>query len=140
MNADNYHFSYNELTAHYAAVKKRLGGLGKPAGLVPIQLVTPVPKPQPIEEPEIIWRVEGLPRNNFHRFLMEVARKHKIDPNILMKDDRRKNIVLIRRELIWGAVKNLNYSQSQVGRWLNKDHTSINHAIQMYEKENHVSA
>jgi hypothetical protein len=140
MNTDT--LSYNELKAHYIAVRQRLGGLGKPAGLVPIQAVKSLPKqePEPVQEPEVVWRIDGLPNNNFAKFLRQVAEKHNIDPKILMSNDRRKNIVMIRREVIWGAHKTLNYSQSQIARWLKKDHTSINHAVKMWEKQHNVGA
>lgn len=141
--------TYNELKAHYVAVRKRLGGLGKSAGLVPIRRVEVAPVLPPVEpeiktpepEPEIIFRVDTIPKNKFNELLITVARKHQIDPNKLVSSTRKIGVVRIRREVVWHAVKDLKYSLSQVGRWLRKDHTTIHHDIQMYEKQiNHVSA
>ena len=138
MNTEQW--NYNELKAHYIAVRQRLGGLGKSAGLVPIT-ATPVVVLPPSPEPEdIVWDVKHLPRNNFTRFLIEVAKKYNIDPNILVSHNRKKDIVAIRREFVYGAHKNLKYSQSQIARWLNRDHTSINNDIQKWEMHNNVSA
>jgi len=143
---NNQEWNYSELRAHYIAVRQRLGGLGKPAGLVPLQAVKLIPQqisePEAVEikELETIWTVKGLPHNNFTRFLMEVAKKHDLDPHMIIANDRRKNIVMARREVIYGAFKNLNYSQSQIARWLKRDHTSISHAVQMWEKQNNVGA
>lgn len=140
--------TYNELKAHYVAVRKRLGGLGKSAGLVPIRRVEvapvlpPVVEPEVVkkpEPPEIIFRVDTIPKNKFNELLIMVAKKHQIDPNKLVSSTRKIGVVRIRREVVWHAVKDLKYSLSQVGRWLRKDHTTIHHDIQMYEKQINVS-
>lgn len=136
--------TYEELKAHYVAVRKRLGGLGKSSGLIPMQKQEEIPvevvRPQ---EPVIeitVWELKGYPRNNFYQFLVEVAKKHNIDPHILVASTRKAPVVWIRREVVYKAHKELNYSQSQIGRWLKKDHTTINHDIQMWEQKHHVSA
>lgn len=141
-------WNYNELCAHYLAVRKRLGGLGKSAGLVPITK-TPMLEVKKeevsetvweVEAPEQVWTVPDLPRNNFTRLLMQVAKKHNVDPNIIVSHNRNKNIVAVRRELVYGAHKELKYSQLQIARWLKRDHKSINHDIYMWEHKHNVSA
>lgn len=137
--------SYNELRAHYLAVKKRLGGLGPSAGLVPMHAVRPQPpepeieEVEPIVEPEptvITWTVDGLPKNNFFRILMDVARKYNIDPNKIIEPNRRIGMVKIRREVVWRAVNEAGYSRSQVGRFLKRDHTTIIHDLYCWERDN----
>lgn len=139
--------SYNEWKAHYLAVRKRLGGLGPSAGLAPINVVKP-PEPAPIkldvehgvaeEAPkgsEIIWDVKGMPKNNFFRLLIEVAKKHNVDPNAIVNPNRRKSMVVIRRELVWRAVNEAGYSRARVGRMLKRDHTTIIHDLNCWERD-----
>ena len=139
--------SYNELKAHYLAVKKRLGGLGPSAGLVPMNAVRPkLPEPEPeqivieqVEEPEtrvITWTVKGMPKNNFFRILIDVARKHNIDPNKIIEPNRRTEMVKIRREVVWRTITEAGYSRAQVGRWLKRDHTTIIHDLHCWERDN----
>ena len=144
--------SYSEWQAHYLAVKKRLGGLGPSAGLVPINSVRPEP-PKPVEQepieikakpkpqaPEIVWDVKGMPKNNFFRLLIEVAKKHNVDPNLIVNPNRKKAMVVIRRELVWRAVYEANYSRAHVGRMLRRDHTTILHDLHCWERDHAVSA
>lgn len=144
--------SYSEWKAHYLAVRKRLGGLGPSAGLVPINAVRP-PEPQPEEQepvqitarqkpetPEIIWDVKGMPKNNFFRLLIEVAKKHNVDPNSIVNPNRKKSMVVIRRELVWRAVHEAGYSRARVGRMLRRDHTTIIHDLNCWERDHGLSA
>ena len=141
--------SYSELKAHYLAVKKRLGGLGPSAGLVPPAAILRVDPPKPVEpvqvEPEaeeekplVLLSIDGIPKNNFWRILNEVAHKHGIDPNLLLHPKRQQKIVWIRREAIWRACREENYSILRVARWLRRDHTTIIHDLRCWESK-HVS-
>ena len=141
--------SYSELKAHYIAVKKRLGGLGPSAGLVPIAAVRPQP-PQPVIAPlcEIApseplnyrFRTPKLPRNQFFHILVEVATKHEVTPDELIGHNRRAKIVWIRREVIWRAVKEQKYSIARVARWLQKDHTTIIHDLRRWAERYEIAA
>lgn len=128
--------NYNELRAHYLAVRKRLGGLGKSPGLVPIhdpeatKIVAPVIK----QTPKIIWEVDHIPKNNFYDLLVRTADKYGIHPQQILNPGRKKNIIKIRGEVIYHAMRNLNYSSLRVGNWLNKDHKTILHALKSYER------
>ena len=134
--------NYNELRAHYMAVRKRLGGLGNSPGLVPLRrpeepkIVPPVVE----EAPQIIWEVDGLPKNKFSGLLISVAQKYNISPKTIMQPNRRQNIIRIRREFVYQAVKELGYSASQVGRWLQRDHTTILHDVHCYERDHAPTA
>jgi len=130
--------SYSELRAHYLAVRKRLGGLGRSAGLVPIQsLEEPkITSVQIEKKPEIIFKVDSIPKNNFSKLLIKIAQKHNVEPNSLIYPDRRPQIVKIRREVVYFAIKDLNYSANRVARWLQRDHKSILHDFNCYERDN----
>jgi hypothetical protein len=144
--------TYNEWKAHYLAVRKRLGGLGPSAGLVPINTVRP-PEPEPVvqepvqitarqkpQAPEIVWDVKGMPKNNFFRLLIEVAKKHNVDPNLIVNPNRKKTMVVIRRELVWRAVYEAGYSRARVGRMLRRDHTTILHDLNCWERDHGIGA
>jgi hypothetical protein len=135
--------SYNDLKAHYIAVRRRLGGLGKPAGLVPISAIKSPPVKVEVdkqEKPEIVFKVDGIPRNGFYEMLMDIARKHEMDPKLIINPDRRKNVVKVRRELVWRAVNEQKYSASQVSRWLKRDHTTILNDLYCWERDNGIGA
>ena len=142
--------SYNEWRAHYLAVRKRLGGLGPSAGLVPIHAVRPQPEPpkrpepEPIklkpEPPKIVWDVKGMPRNNFFHLLIEVAKKHNVDPNAIIQPNRRVEMVNIRREVVYRAVNEFGYSRAHVGRMLKRDHTTIIHDLNCWERDHGIGA
>lgn len=144
--------SYNELKAHYLAVKKRLGGLGPSAGLVPVSAVRPPPpaivNDEPVQitarvkpqAPEIVWDVKGMPKNNFFRLLIEVAKKHNVDPNAIVNPNRKKSMVVIRREVVWRAVNEFGYSRARVGRMLRRDHTTIIHDLNCWERDHGIGA
>lgn len=57
----------------------------------------------------------------------------KVKPTDVVGDHRNKAFVLARRVAAWVLVKRGN-SFAQVGRWLNRDHTTIMHAIKMFDK------
>ena len=131
--------TYSELKAHYIAVRKRLGGLGPSAGLVPLAAVPrpapPPPKPEvEAEKPKIIYAKPPIPKGPFFHIMMEVAEKHEVDPNSLIGRNRRQKIVWIRRELIWRAVKEAKYPILWVARYLQKDHTTIIHDLREWER------
>jgi chromosomal replication initiator protein len=132
--------TYNEWKAHYLAVKQRLGGVSQSAGVVPVAMVAKedfveISKSSDqieAEKVETFFRVNKLPKNNFYRLLIKVAKEHDIDPDQLVTSNRRKNVVAARNQLAFEAHNIYNYSYAQIGRWLGKDHTSIVHSANRY--------
>jgi chromosomal replication initiation ATPase DnaA len=134
--------NYNELRAHYLAVRKRLGGLGKSAGLVPIRPpeVQKVVSSRVEEAVEVVFKVDHIPNNNFSKLLIKIAQKHSVDPNSLIVPNHKPEVVKIRREVAYFAVKDLKYSASQIGRWLQRDHKTILYDVKCYERDNAQTA
>ena len=138
----NQEWTYSELKAHYIAVRKRLGGLGKSAGLVPIT-ETPAIEPllEPTPPPEVNrWEVNSIPNNAFKRYLIAWAWKKEIDPNVLISHNRTKKIAPLRHEFIHDAVRDLHYSQNQIAKFMNRDHTTVLHAVRLWKEKSNVSA
>jgi len=136
-------WTYSELKAHYIAVRKRLGGLGKSAGLVPITVAPviepPAPEPEPLP-PKSKWEIDSIPNNAFKRYLIFWAWKKDIDPNVLISQNRRKEIAPLRHNFFYDAYRDLDYSQSQIARFMNRDHTTVNNSIKLWEEKIRVSA
>jgi hypothetical protein len=128
--------NYNELRAHYMAVRKRLGGLGSSPGLVPISLRedNKTVSAPPQKTPTALWQVDHIPNNNFRELLIRTADKYGIHPQQILNPGRKRDIIKIRAEVIYHAMRKLNYSSLRVGNWLNKDHKTILHALKSYEQ------
>jgi len=135
-------WTYSELKAHYVAVRKRLGGLGESAGLVPITATPAIqPLPEPTPPPKVnCWEINNIPNNAFKRYLIEWAWKKEIDPNILVSHNRARTIVPLRQEFFHDAMRDLEYSNSQIARFMNRDHTTVLYAIKMWKEKNNASA
>jgi chromosomal replication initiation ATPase DnaA len=139
--------TFNEWQAHYFAVKQRLGGVGASAGVVPVAMVAKEismeirktreqieaeQKAIEAEKAESFFRINKIPKNNFYRLLIKVAKEHDVSPEILVSANRQRNIVKARNQLVYEAHNVHLYSYAQIGRWLGKDHTSIIHAANRY--------
>jgi chromosomal replication initiator protein len=69
--------------------------------------------------------------------IIEVAEKHNVPPREIMGRTRERSVVLARHEAIY-RVKALNptFSSTQIGRWFNRDYTTILYAIAKYQDQN----
>lgn len=147
MTNSNEPKTYNEWKAHYFAVKQRLGGVGASAGVVPVAMVAKEvaeiinKTPEQVEEDkqkaevqkvETFFKINKIPKNNFYRLLIKVAKEHDIHPDLLISPNRVRKVVEARNQLVFEAHETYKYSYAQIGRWLNKDHTSILHAAARY--------
>ena len=65
--------------------------------------------------------------------LNEVAKRHMISPKDILSNSRRNFIVVARQEVCWRLHKELKMSLPQIGRRLNRDHTTILHSLRAYE-------
>ena len=85
--------TYDELRARYLAVKKRLGGVSGPTGIVPIERVLP-PKDS---QPDVPMLKVKIPNQRFTAMLREVAAMHNMDPNIIRSPTIKQDVVKVRR-------------------------------------------
>jgi Bacterial dnaA protein helix-turn-helix len=122
--------TYDELRARYLAVKKRLGGVSGPTGIVPIERVSPPPDPAP-ELPVLNVKI---PNQRFMAMLREVAAMHGIDPNIIRSPTIKQDVVKVRRELFYRAKKELNLGYTEIGRLMAVKHSTVIYGIKQYEK------
>ena len=101
-----------ELRAHYKPVKARLNAGPKK------ELVVTIPR--------LLTKGE--------RILMEVAAKHEIKLIDLKSHSCRRKISAARWECMYRLRTELNLSLSSIGKFMNKDHTSVLYGIRKYEK------
>ena len=90
--------TYDELKARYLAVKKRLGGVTGPTGLVPPERVT-LPQESKILEDTPVLQVR-LYNRKFVTMLREVAAMHGIDPKFDVK-----YFTALKMNLTWHILK-----------------------------------
>jgi len=70
----------------------------------------------------------------------EMAVKHGLEPRVILGRDRDNTTVMARQELAWrlsrivGADGRRRFSLPQIGRYLDRDHSTILHAIRAHEK------
>ncbi len=62
-----------------------------------------------------------------------VAIKHKTTINGLKSKRRNKDVVAARHEVMWRLHKKTALSMPQIGRILNKDHTTVLHGIRKHQ-------
>lgn len=118
-----------EQIEHYKAVKQRIA--------------TGTPKPQPIqieEQPQIDeiieqW-IEKNPTSKDPRMqiMEQCAKEYGCTVADIFGPRKPTNIVLARRKAAYLLVQRKRTSIADVGRYLRRDHTTILHAVKMYEK------
>lgn len=120
---------------HYKAVRARIAsGAFKPkAKYVPVVLERP-PVMEPALAPEPI--PDPLPRSSDPRvnILRDCANEYGCTLQELMSASRKTRIMLARRKAMYLLWQRGTMSKAHIGRYLNKDHTTVIHAIRSYEK------
>ena len=101
-----------EMHAHYKNVRARL---------YRGQYKEPITEP-----PKLITKGE--------RILIETAAKHKISVKDIRSAIRNNKLVRARWECMYRLKTELNLSLPCIGRFMNRDHTTVLHAIRKYEK------
>lgn len=133
--------NFDELRAHYLAVRKRLGGVGGATGVVPPHRVfREVKKNPPIEihpakpaTDKFLLDVK-LPRYRFIEMLRNVAAKHGVDPSEVISPSRKRSIVYAKHEVQYHARHDLGMTLQQIGNLFNNDHTTIIYGISCHKK------
>jgi len=125
--------TFNELRAHYVAVKKRLGGVSGPTGVVPFSRVK---LPHAVDAQGNLWPIldVNIPTNRFTRMLREVAAMHGIDPEIVKSPTRKPNVIKVKQEILYKAKNELKMGVSQIGNMLKVSHSTVIYGVKCHEK------
>lgn len=141
--------SAQELKTHYATLKKKLWGPA-PSPAVPHHRVAPkAPKQRKLTKAEISFIAKNYtppplpeyvtaPKLTFDDTLVFVCRRHKVAPGEVVSDKRDKPLVKARQELYY-LLRKQGWTYPQIGRRLNRDHSSILHGVRKYIVENGVA-
>lgn len=125
--------TFNELKAHYVAVKKRLGGVSGPTGVVPLSRVK---LPHAVDAHSTLSPIldVNIPTNRFTRMLREVAAMHGIDPEIVKSPTRKPNVIKVKQEILYKAKNELKMGVSQIGNMLKVSHSTVIYGVKCHEK------
>jgi len=121
--------NYQEQVEHYRQVKARISG----APLKPKPKAIPIVV-QEVEQPKIEQKPRFI-RNFKERIIHECADEYGVTVEDVLGVARKNQVVLARRKAAWLFWKNTKMSYPQIGRLLNKDHSTIIYAVRTYEKE-----
>lgn len=129
-NESDDKLTVDELRARYAAIRRKLYGLSGPTGVIPPKrLGEPLP---PAPAPTYSHFRFNAPKR-FVDLIIEVAREHKISPEAIVDKTRKAKIVRARQDLFYRAHHRAHMSHSQIGRYLNCDHTTVMHGVKKHE-------
>jgi hypothetical protein len=127
--------TYDELKARYLAVKRRLGGVAGPTGLVPPERVAlPTESDSLAHQPILQVRLHN---QKFTAILREVAAMHGIDPNIVRSPTIKADVVKVRREVFYRAKNELNLAYAEIGRLMDVRHSTVIYGIKIFEQGLH---
>jgi chromosomal replication initiator protein len=70
--------------------------------------------------------------------LSETIREHDVSIADVMGQSRSRHIAKVRHHVMWRLKKELGMSLDQIGRLLNRDHTTVLYAIRRHDKIRNV--
>jgi hypothetical protein len=120
-----------ELRARYAAIRRRLYGVSGPTGVVPpVRLGEPLPEVKPPSYSHFRFAAPS----RFVNLIIQVAKDHNIPPETIVDKTRKAAVVRARQDLFYRAHTDQHMSHSQIGRYMNCDHTTVMHGVKKHEK------
>lgn len=125
--------TFNELRAHYTAVKKRLGGVSGPTGVVPLSRVK-LPHLSDTHSNLLPILNVNIPTNRFMRMLREVAAMHGMDPEIVKSPTRKPAVIKVKQEILYKAKTELNMGVSQIGNMMKVSHSTVIYGVRSHQK------
>lgn len=126
------------LQEHYKAIRARLMPPMKPVVRIP----PPAPGAKKAEEPKKVEMpvvdINGEPDVS-HLSRAQIVKMCADEYGVTLEDilghSRKTSIVLARRKAAWLLYSRGKVSTTMVGDYLNKDHTTIIHALRRYEED-----
>lgn len=134
------------LSEHYKAIRSRLNPPPQARPIIqtepaPIAAPEPVtkhaPRPAVVRRPPPLTPVIPSPSPTARRYvhvLHEVATRHGVEVQDIVGRSRAKRLVAARQEAFY-LMKEHGYSMSQIGRFCNRDHTTVMHGIEKHAEK-----
>jgi hypothetical protein len=136
--------TFEELHAHYKAVRARLDNPAKkePAVRLIYPEPAPAPYPDPLDSPApVAVAIEPPPaptepaETPARKILSEVAEKHGMPLTAFRSKSRTMKFIQCRQEACYRLSRELHFSLKQIGRLMgHRDHTTVMNAINGYKK------
>lgn len=91
----------------------------------------PEPEPEPVKEPafDVAAYAPPIPSTFPRRIVAEVAAAHGMKPKDILGARRSRPFVTARHAVICALADNTGLSLAGIGRLINKDHTTVLHAL-----------
>ena len=129
----------------YGFVPKTRGAPSMP--VVPRHRLPVVAKPQPLPPivvspfgVEFTYGEDGARLPTIANILSEVALRHGVTVAQLKSDCRARDVIVARQEAMWRCHGEKRWSLKQIGRALNRDHSTILHGVRAHEKRREAVA
>lgn len=132
------------LSEHYKAIRARLGDPRTTQRIIPRERITPTPLPklEPVTKHAPVVRrppPEPIPlpppkptARQYVKILHDVATRHDMTPNDIIGKCRSPHFVEARQEAFY-LLRLAGYSMLQIGRFCNRDHTTVLHGANKHE-------
>ncbi len=132
------------LSEHYKAIRQRLGDPRMVKPTIPIDRIRPqpLPEPEPVTKHAPVVRrppptPEPLPppkptARAYVKILYDVAARHAMTTDDIIGKCRSPRYVAARQEAFY-LLKQAGYSMLQIGRFCNRDHTTVLHGANKHE-------
>jgi hypothetical protein len=118
--------------ANAKACAKHLALLRKHHPAAPARRRRPVQKPVENARDWLFVKGSNAPKT-LADIAAEVCRKHRVSLTAFRSPRRGQQFVQARFEFYWRARNETEKSLPQIGRYVNRDHTTIMHGIRKYE-------
>ena len=132
-----------DLRSHYKAVRQRIHASAVRALPPPpdctISPAAVVIYAEPIGPSRPLFAdmaVSRTPMSVARGIVTEVAEKHGLTVEQLVGDCRMAAFIKARHELYWRLHTKTEWSLARIGRFVDRDHTSVRHGVIQYRKRN----
>lgn len=135
------------LSEHYKAIRSRLNPSPPvrriiqtdpaPATPAPEPVTKHAPRPAVVRRPPPLTPVVPPPSPTARRYvhvLHDVATRHGVEVQDIVGRSRARRLVAARQEAFY-LMKEHGYSLSQIGRFCNRDHTTVMHGVEKHAEK-----
>ena len=78
----------------------------------------------------------GTDNRTFKQIVLDVAEQHGVRPERIKSKQRDKQLVRARQRVMYEAFATKRFSASQIGGWLNRDHSTVLYGIWKHAEGN----
>jgi chromosomal replication initiation ATPase DnaA len=72
----------------------------------------------------------------FKQIVTDVAQDHGVTPELIASPKRKKHIIPPRHRVMYEAYATKRYTTTQIGMWLNRDHSTVVYGIWKHAQRN----